>query len=75
VRRWAQDLAGTPFERILVLSETEVRLEAAGKATRVVATRVQEVRGIARFGSFMLTRASGRHLDEALSGLEALLAR
>jgi uncharacterized protein YndB with AHSA1/START domain len=75
VRCWAQELAGTPFERVLVRSETEIRLEPAGEQTRVVVTRAQQVRGLARFGSFMLTRASGRQLDEALSGLEALLGR
>jgi len=35
--------------------------------------RVQQLRGMARLGSLMLTRAS-RQLDEALSGLDALVA-
>src|SRR5918996_92830 len=30
LRSWAQQVAGTPFERILARSETEIRLEPAG---------------------------------------------
>jgi uncharacterized protein YndB with AHSA1/START domain len=74
MRRWAQELAGSPFERILAVSETEIRLEPDGERTRVVVSRDQRLRGIARFGAFMVNRASGRQLDEALSGLEALVA-
>ncbi|MGH2840253.1 MAG: SRPBCC family protein [Solirubrobacteraceae bacterium] len=73
VRRWAQELSGTPFERILTLSETEIRLERSGERTRVVVSRAQRLRGLARFGSFMVSRASARQLDDALSGLEALV--
>jgi uncharacterized protein YndB with AHSA1/START domain len=72
VRRWAQELVGSPFERILAVSETEVRLEPDGERTRVVLSRDQRLRGIARLGAFMVNRASGRQLDEALSGLDAL---
>jgi uncharacterized protein YndB with AHSA1/START domain len=75
VRRWAQDLAGSPFERILTLSETEIRLEPDGDRTRVVVSRAQRLRGMARFGSFLVTRASARQLDDALSGLAALVGR
>jgi uncharacterized protein YndB with AHSA1/START domain len=75
VRRWAQDLAGSPFERILVQSETEIRLEPDGDRTRVVVSRLQRLRGLARLGSFMVTRAAARQLDDALSGLAALVAR
>lgn len=73
-RRWAQELAGSPFERILAVSETEIRLEPDGERTRVVVSRDQRLRGIARFGAIMVNRASARQLDEALSGLEALVA-
>jgi len=73
--RFAQDLAGTPFERILGLSETDIRLEPEGDGTRVTVSRAQTLRGMARLGAFMINRASERQLDEALSGLESLLAR
>lgn len=75
LRRWTQELAGTPFERILAVSETEVRLEPASGGTRVTMVRTQSLRGMARLGAFMVSRASAGQLDEALTGLQALLAR
>jgi uncharacterized protein YndB with AHSA1/START domain len=76
VRRWAQQLANTPFERVLARSEVEVRLEREGDAaTRVAMSLVQRLRGIALLGSFLVRRAGWRQLDAALDGLEALVAR
>jgi uncharacterized protein YndB with AHSA1/START domain len=76
VRRWAQQLVNTPFERVLAQSEVEVRLEPEGEtATRVVLALVQRLHGIAMLGSFMVRRAGRRQLDDALDGLEALVAR
>jgi carbon monoxide dehydrogenase subunit G len=73
VRRWRQEVAGTPFEGILVSAETEVRLEPAGAAaTRVTLASEQKLRGMARFGGFMVRRATRRSLDGALEGLERL---
>ncbi|MDQ3676915.1 MAG: hypothetical protein M3401_08955, partial [Actinomycetota bacterium] len=72
VRRWAQELVGSPFERILALSETEIRLERDGERTRVLMSRDQRLRGIARFGAPMVKRASA--LEEALSALDALVS-
>lgn len=71
--RWAQELLDTPFERILSLSETEIVLEPEGSGTCVTVSRAQRLRGIARFGSWMVSRASARQLDEALGGLQALV--
>jgi uncharacterized protein YndB with AHSA1/START domain len=76
VRRWAQQLVNTPFERVLARSEVEVRLERDGDAaTRVAMSLVQRLRGIALLGSFLVRRAGRRQLDAALDGLEALVAR
>ncbi|CAN5204853.1 hypothetical protein BH20ACT16_BH20ACT16_15130 [soil metagenome] len=76
LRRWAQQLVNTPFERVLAQSEVEVRLEPDGDgATRVVLSLVQRLNGVATFGSFMVRRAGRRQLDDALKGLEALVAR
>jgi len=72
--RWAQELAGSPFERILAVSETEIRLERDGERTRVIVSRDQRLRGIARFGAFMVNRAAGRQLDDALDALDALVS-
>ena len=75
LRRWTQQLVNTPFERVLAHSEVEVRLEPDGAAaTRVALSLVQRVHGIALLGSFMVRRAGRRQLDDALDGLEALVA-
>jgi uncharacterized protein YndB with AHSA1/START domain len=75
LRAWAQQLTGTPFERILVRSETEIRLEPAGDATHVAISLSQRPRGLALLGAFMVRAAARRQLDEALDGLEALVGR
>jgi uncharacterized protein YndB with AHSA1/START domain len=76
VRRWAQQLVDTPFERVLAASEVEVRLERDGDAaTRVAMSLVQRLRGMALLGSFLVRRAARRQLDGALDGLEALVER
>ena len=73
VRRWRQEVAGTPFEGILEWSETEIRLEPEGAAgTRVTLEQDQKLRGLAKFGGFMARRAARRSLDSALDGLETL---
>jgi uncharacterized protein YndB with AHSA1/START domain len=76
VRRWAQQLVDTPFERVLAASEVEVRLERDGDAaTRVAMSLVQRLRGMALLGSFLVRRAGRRQLEGALDGLEALVVR
>jgi uncharacterized protein YndB with AHSA1/START domain len=73
LRRWRQEVAGTPFEGILEWSETEIRLEPDGDAgTRVTLEQEQKLRGLARFGGFMARRAARQSLDTALDGLETL---
>jgi uncharacterized protein YndB with AHSA1/START domain len=73
LRRWRQEVAGTPFEGILAWSETEVRLEPADDgATRVTLAQEQQLRGMARLGGLMARRAAARMLNEALEGLGGL---
>jgi carbon monoxide dehydrogenase subunit G len=72
LRAWEQDVAGTPFERILAFARTEVQLEPAGAGTRVTLVVRQRMRGSARLGAWMVRRATRRILDEALGSLEAL---
>jgi uncharacterized protein YndB with AHSA1/START domain len=73
LRRWRQEVEGTPFEGILAWSETEIRLEPAGPgSTRVTLEQEQNLRGMARLGGVMVRRASRRALDGALEGLESL---
>jgi carbon monoxide dehydrogenase subunit G len=71
-RVWEQELEGSPFERVFAASSTEVKLLADGEGTRVTLVMRQQLRGSARMGGFMVRRATGRVLEEALDSLEAL---
>jgi hypothetical protein len=71
-RMWEQEVAGTPFERVLNQAVTEIVLEPAERGTLVTIEQRQQLRGYSRTGGFMLRRASGRKLDEALEALERL---
>jgi len=70
---WRQELAESPFERILHEATTEVDLEPAAEGTRVSLRTRQKPRGLARLGGFMFRRAARRKLDQALDGLERVL--
>jgi uncharacterized protein YndB with AHSA1/START domain len=72
-RSWEQEILGTPFERVLVESITEVRLEPVDGGTRVTLEQTQKLKGYSRTGGMMLRRATAKKLDEALSGLDQLL--
>ncbi|MDP9293248.1 MAG: SRPBCC family protein [Actinomycetota bacterium] len=72
-RRWAQELAGTPFEKLFSELVTELVLTSAGERTEVGIEVRQQPRGLARFGGFMLRRATRRQLDAALKGLAGLV--
>jgi uncharacterized protein YndB with AHSA1/START domain len=69
-RRWEQEVAGTPFERVLSEATTEIQLEPIDEGTRVKIELRQKLRGYSRVGGFMLRRATRTKLDEALDGLE-----
>jgi uncharacterized protein YndB with AHSA1/START domain len=70
---YEQLLEGTPFDGILRSSETEIRMKPQGAGTEVTLTSTQRLKGLSRMGSFMMRRASGRTLAEALRGLEHAL--
>jgi len=73
VRRWRQDVDGTPFERLLRSAETEVRLAPDDTGgTRVTLTLRQRLRGVGVLGGFMVGRANRRVADEALAALARL---
>src|SRR5918994_3457464 len=69
-----QLLEGTPFERILGSSRTELRLKPRNGETEVTLASDQRLRGLSRFGSPMMRRATGRTLAEALTGLDRAVA-
>ncbi|MDX6639996.1 MAG: hypothetical protein QOF12_1007, partial [Solirubrobacteraceae bacterium] len=73
VLRFAQELAGTPFERVLSAAETEIAVAPAVGGTTVAITLRQRLRGMSRLGGFLVRRATRKILDEALDGLEAAL--
>jgi uncharacterized protein YndB with AHSA1/START domain len=71
---WQQDIEGTPFAKVLRSSLTTIRLDDAEQGgTRVTLEADQRLRGVSRFGGFMLRRATKAQLDEALNGLEHAL--
>lgn len=73
---WRQVLEGSPFERMLAAADTHIRLAPEGEdATRVVVTHKQRLRGLSRFGGFLVRGATRKLLDEALDGLQTLHAR
>lgn len=71
---WEQDVAGTPFERVLNESITEVLLEPVDGGTRVTIAQRQRLRGYSRTGGLLLRRATRAKLEEALEGLERVCA-
>ena len=68
---WNQELAETPFERMLSVSRIAIELqrdEEAG-ATAVVLRSTERLRGLARLGSPMVRRATRKRLAQALEQL------
>jgi uncharacterized protein YndB with AHSA1/START domain len=71
-RMWSQELAGTPFERVLGESVIEIALEPDGTGTKVTIEQRQKLKGYSKTGAFMVRRATGRRLAEALDGLQQI---
>jgi uncharacterized protein YndB with AHSA1/START domain len=70
---WEQEVADTPFERIVNRAGLEIRLRREGGATEVTLESEQGLRGLSRLGSPMMRRATRRTLTYALDGLERAL--
>jgi uncharacterized protein YndB with AHSA1/START domain len=70
---WEQQIEGSPFAKVLRSSVTSVTLEDRDAGTCVTIESDQRLRGLSRLGGFMLRRATGLQLDEALSALEQVL--
>jgi carbon monoxide dehydrogenase subunit G len=75
-RVWEQEIPGTPFERVLRESVTEVVLQLAEadgeQGTKVTIEQTQNLRGYSKTGGWMLKRATKQRLDRALEGLEQI---
>lgn len=70
---WEQEIAGTPFERILQRAGLEIGLAPEARGTRVELTSDETLRGLSRLGSPLMRGAARRRLDEALEGIERAL--
>lgn len=76
--RWAQQVLGTPFARVLSGAETEVRLqpvsgEGGGAATEVTIALKLSLRGVfANLGAVIVRRAAATTVKEALDGLQRI---
>jgi uncharacterized protein YndB with AHSA1/START domain len=73
--RWSQELAGSPFERLLSEAVTTFELSAAGDGATAVAVELrQQLCGWSRLTPFLFKRAARRQLGEALEALDAAVA-
>jgi uncharacterized protein YndB with AHSA1/START domain len=73
-RTWTQELKGTPFERVLQESVTEVVVEPTPEGgTRVTIAQAHKLKGTSRLGALSMRRATSRRLDQALDGLVRIL--
>jgi len=73
-RTWEQEVEGTPFDRVLVESITEIGLEPAPDGgTRVTLAQRQRLRGYSKTGALAMRSATARRLDEALEALQTIL--
>lgn len=69
---WRQELAGSPFARVLSAAEVRIAMSPANGGTRVTITHAQRLRGSNRTGAWMLARATRKRLDDALAGLATI---
>jgi uncharacterized protein YndB with AHSA1/START domain len=71
---WRQELAATPFERILAEATTSVELAPAEGGTRVLLALDQKPRGWARLAPMQFRAAGKRQVEGALEGLRRVLS-
>ncbi len=72
-RSWTQELAGTPFERLLSSWTTTVTVEAEGDGECTVTLEEhQQLRGTFRAGLLLQRRPAKRRVESALTALAAL---
>jgi uncharacterized protein (DUF58 family) len=69
---WRQEVAASPFERILEEATTSLELEQTESGTRVAIELEQKPRGWARFAPLQFRAAGKRQVEGAVEGLERL---
>ena len=66
---WRQELAESPFERILSEARLRIWIDSEDGKSLVTLTATERLRGLARLGGLMVRRATAKRLDEALEQL------
>ena len=66
---WQQEVAETPFERMLSEARLRISIEDESGGSYVTLTATERLRGLARLGGLMVRRAARKRLDEALERL------
>ncbi len=69
LQRWEQDLAGTPFARVLEASAVEIRIEPAGDGCAITVAVERELTNRGVIAGWFGRRASRRHAGDALARL------
>ncbi len=72
-RSWSQEVAGTPFERVLHESITEIVAEPDQGGTKITIAQRQRLRGYSKTGALAMRSATAKRLDQALEGLAEIL--
>jgi uncharacterized protein YndB with AHSA1/START domain len=67
-----QEIEDTPFERFVKSVRTDIELQQVNGETDVTIALDRRLRGLSRFGAWMMRRATKRTLDDALNGLEVI---
>jgi hypothetical protein len=70
---WMQQVAGSPFERILKAASVAIAIRPDGDGAVVTLTSDETLRGLSRLGGPMMRRAAGSRLAEALDNLDRAL--
>ena len=71
---WEQEVEDSPFAKVFRSAETRIELSESDGGTLVSLETQQRLRGMSRFGGFMMKRATRTQLDLALDSLEGLFA-
>lgn len=71
-RGWTQELAGTPFERLVTSWTTTVTVTPDGDQCLVTLEERQQLKGSFRVGGTLQRRPARRRIDAALDGLARL---
>ena len=75
LRVFSQELAGSPFERLMDSHHVRLRLAPDDDGSRIEIEIERRLRGWARMAPFLVRRAARQEADGALAGLAAAVER